>query len=61
MEKLNIRVHRQWKSAGTITKSIREPSSHALKMLFNFITSICANMIILAAAYISVKRAGQGS
>lgn len=61
MQKLNIAVYRQRESNSMMAKSIREPRSCALKMLFNLITSICANMIILAAARIYVKHAGQPS
>lgn len=61
MQKLNIAVDRQQKSNCMMAKSIREHSGYALKMLFNLITSICTNMIILAAARISVKHAGQPS
>lgn len=46
MQKLNIAVYRQRESNSMMAKSIREPSGCALKMLFNLITSICADMII---------------
>lgn len=61
MQKLNIAVYRQRESNSVMAKSIREPSGYALKMLFNLITSICANMIISATARISVRHAGQPS